>query len=107
MIKIKNHPDFKKISYDKESETLNIEDNYEKKMTFSRLPYFLFETFRESGYTNNFLKTKIIGNPKLKWDINETLEGTSYNRKKHLNPSPSSKKRTKSNIIPPHYLFFP
>jgi hypothetical protein len=54
-------------------------------MIFSGLPYFLFEIFRESGYTDNFLKTKIIGNPKLKWVTNETIEGIFYNRKKHLN----------------------
>jgi hypothetical protein len=80
LIKLENHPNFKQISYDKESETLNIEDNYENKMIFTRLPYFLFEIFRESGYTENFLKTKIIGNPKLKWVINETVEGIFYDR---------------------------
>ncbi|MCC7561979.1 MAG: hypothetical protein KO253_04015 [Methanobrevibacter arboriphilus] len=85
MIKLENQPDFKKISYNKESETLNIEDYNGNKMIFTILPYFLFEMFRESGYTNNFLQTKIIGNPKLKWVNNETVEGISYNRLKKKN----------------------
>lgn len=51
-------------------------------MVFNILPYFLFEIFRESGYTNNFLQTKIIGNPKLKWVRHETVEGIAYNRLK-------------------------
>jgi len=85
MIKIENQLDFKKISYDKETETLNIEDNHENKMTFIRLPYFLFELFRESKYANEFLQNNIIGNPKLKWTVTETSDKISYSRGKKDN----------------------